>query len=122
VLVWLQVIPPPVSPAHRLEEAFIIGVASYLPWKYIAGVLLALHLLNTYIYFGKHPLWAYVNATAKTLLSPLHPLPLRLDKVDFAPVAGIILIFLFAHLAQYGIKLELLHLPGLQDLYERLPW
>jgi len=122
VLTWLQVIPPPASPAHRAEEALIIGLGSYLPWKYLAGVLLALHLLNNYIYFGKHPMWAYVNTTAGTLLSPLRAIPLRLDKADFAPVAGIILIFLFAHLAQYGIKLNSFHLPGLLDLYERLPW
>ena len=78
--------------------------------------------MNTYIYFGKHPLWAYVNATARTLLSPLRAIPLRLDKADFAPVVGIILIFLFAHLAQNGIKLKQLTIPGLQDLYERLPF
>jgi uncharacterized protein YggT (Ycf19 family) len=122
VLTWLQVIPEPVSPAHRLEEALVIGLGSYLAWKYIAGVLLALHLLNSYIYFGKHPLWAYVNAAAQTLLSPLRPLPLRVGRVDFAPVVGMVLIFLFAHFAQYGLKTHWFNLPGLVECYGRLPW
>jgi hypothetical protein len=129
---WLH--PRPVmSAAHRLEEALVIGLGSYLAWKYIAGALLVLHLLNSYIYFGKHPLWAYVNATAQTLLSPLRAVPLRAGKADFAPVVGMVLIFLFAHFAQYGIKTPgrtgehgqrlppLIEIPGLVDLYARLP-
>jgi len=103
LLAWLQVIPEPVSPAYRLEEALIIGLGSYLAWKYLIGVLLVLHLLNSYIYFGKHPFWAYVNAEARTLLSPLRVVPLRAGKVDFAPVMGIVLVFLMAELAGRGL-------------------
>jgi uncharacterized protein YggT (Ycf19 family) len=133
LLAWLQIIPEPVSPAHRIEEALVIGLGGYLTWKYLIGVLLVLHLLNSYIYFGKHPFWAYVNAEARTLLSPLHRVPLRLDKVDFAPVVGIVLVFLFAHFAQNGIKSSariseygqrlppLIEIPGLVDIYGKLP-
>jgi uncharacterized protein YggT (Ycf19 family) len=103
LLAWLQVIPQPVSPAHRIEESLVIGLGSYLTWKYLAGALLALHLLNSYIYFGKHPFWAYVNAEARVLLSPLRALPLRAGKVDFAPVLGIALVFLAAELAGRGL-------------------
>jgi uncharacterized protein YggT (Ycf19 family) len=103
LLVWLQVIPPLVSPAHRIEESLVIGLGSYLTWKYLIGALLVLHLLNSYIYFGKHPFWTYVNAEAQTLLSPLRALPLRAGKVDFAPVVGIALVFLAAELAGRGL-------------------
>jgi uncharacterized protein YggT (Ycf19 family) len=112
LLVRFQVIPEPVSAAHRLEESLIIGLGSYLLWKYIAGALLALHLLNSYIYFGKHPFWGYVNAEAQTLLTPLHALPLRVGRVNFAPVVGIVLVFLVAGLAGHGLEL----------LYEKLPF
>jgi uncharacterized protein YggT (Ycf19 family) len=108
----LQVIPQPVSPAHRLEAALVIGLGGYLAWKYLAGALLALHLLNSYIYFGKHPVWAYVNAEARALLSPLRPVPLRVGKADFAPVVGIALVFLAAELAGRGLVL----------LYGKLPF
>jgi uncharacterized protein YggT (Ycf19 family) len=112
LLAWLQVIPKPVSPAHRLEEALVIGLGSYLAWKYVIGALLVLHLLNSYIYFGKHPFWAYVNAEARTLLSPLRTVPLRAGKVDFAPVVGIALAFLATELAGRGLLL----------LYGKLPF
>jgi uncharacterized protein YggT (Ycf19 family) len=87
------------SAAQRIEEALVIGLGSYLVWKFLIGALLALHLLNSYIYFGKNPFWNYVNATAQTLLQPLEKIPLRVGKVDFAPVVGIALVFLIAGLA-----------------------
>jgi uncharacterized protein YggT (Ycf19 family) len=99
------------SMAYRIEEALVIALGSYLAWKYLIGALLVLHLLNSYIYFGKHPFWGYVNAGAQTLLSPLRALPLRVGKADFAPVVGIVLVFLAAELAGRGLVL----------LYERLP-
>jgi uncharacterized protein YggT (Ycf19 family) len=112
LLAWLQVIPPLVSPVHRIEESLVIGLGSYLAWKYIIGVLLVLHLLNSYIYFGKHPFWTYVNAEAQTLLSPLRTVPLQAGKADFAPVVGIVLVFLAAELAGRGLVL----------LYGKLPF
>jgi uncharacterized protein YggT (Ycf19 family) len=100
LLGWLQVIPLPVSAIHRLAESLVIGLSSYLAWEFVAVALLVLHLLNSYIYFGRQPFWNYVNAEAQTLLSPLKKIPLRAGKADFAPVVGIALVFLLAGLAQ----------------------
>jgi uncharacterized protein YggT (Ycf19 family) len=95
---WLH--PKPAMPAaHRIEESLIIALGSYLVWKFLMAALLALHLLNSYIYFGKNAFWNYVNATAKQLLRPLEKIPLRAGRADFAPVAGIALVFLLAGLA-----------------------
>jgi len=99
VLVWLHIIPPPVSPARQIAASLVIALGSYLAWKFLIAVLLVLHLLNSYIYFGKHPFWNYVNATAKKLLRPLEKIPLRAGKADFAPVVGVALVFLLAGLA-----------------------
>jgi uncharacterized protein YggT (Ycf19 family) len=109
---WLRIIPPFVSPAHRVEVALVIGAGVYLAWKFIAGGLLGLHLLSSYIYFGKHPFWSYVNAMAQNLLAPLAKIPLRVGKADFAPVVGIALVFLLAT----GIG------RGLGWLYTKLPF
>jgi uncharacterized protein YggT (Ycf19 family) len=100
------------SMAHRIEESLIIGLGSYLTWKFVAAALLTLHLLNTYIYFGRHPFWNYVNAAAQTLLSPLRKIPLRAGKVDFAPIMGITIVFFLAELAERGLV----------SLYARLPF
>jgi len=99
-LTWLAIIPRPVSARHRLEESVVIGLAGYLVWKFIAAALLALHLVNTYVYFGKHPFWNYVNATAQKLTAPLRKIPLRTGRVDFAPLVEIAAIFLAAELAE----------------------
>ena len=107
---WLHP-KPAMSAAHRVEEALVIGLGSYLVWKFLIGALLVLHLLGSYIYFGKHPFWKYVDATAQTLLQPLEKIPLRAGKADFAPVVGIALVFLFAELAGRGLVW----------LYARLP-
>jgi uncharacterized protein YggT (Ycf19 family) len=111
LLEWCGIIPGPILTAQRIEQSLVIGLGSYLSWKYIAGVLLALHLLNSYIYFGKHPFWSYVNAEARMLLWPLRAVPLCVGKVDFAPVAGIVLVFLFAELAERGLIALYLRLP-----------
>jgi uncharacterized protein YggT (Ycf19 family) len=110
-LSWLSIFPQPLSEMHRAEEALIIGLNSYLLWKFPVAALLAAHLLNTYIYFGKHPLWNYVKAASQTLLAPLEKIPLQIGNVDFAPVVGIALTFLIAELAGRGLVFLYAHVP-----------
>ena len=106
-LTWLLqargLMPRPVSGAHRLAQAALVGLSAYVTWKYLVVGLLGLHLVNSYIFFGQHAIWNYANATARRLLAPLRPLPLRVGKVDFAPVVGIALVFVAAHFAEMGL-------------------
>jgi uncharacterized protein YggT (Ycf19 family) len=107
----IQILPPAAA-AWRFQQALVIGADSYLTWKYPLGAILLLHLLNSYVYFGKHPFWKYVNATAQTILRPLEKIPLRAGKVDFAPVLALAILFFAAELAGRGLGL----------LYARLPF
>lgn len=111
LLVWLQIIPRP-STAWRIEESFIIASQGYLLWQFPIAAILVLHLLNSYIYFGRHPIWTYIEATAQTLLRPLKGIYLRIGKVDFAPLLGIVVVFLIARLAGWGVSV----------LYKRLSY
>jgi hypothetical protein len=112
LLAWLQIIPQP-SPARRIEEALIIAMQGYLLWQYPIAAILVLYLLNSYIYFGRHPVWNYVGGTAQTLLRPLKIIPfLRIGKVDFKPVVGIALVFLIAQLAEWGVVVLYKRLSG----------
>jgi uncharacterized protein YggT (Ycf19 family) len=111
LLAWWTIVPQPVSALHRVEESLVIGLGSYLAWKFAAGALLILYLLNSYIYFGKHPFWNYVTNEAQTLLRPLQIIPLRAGKVDFAPVVGIALVFLLGELAERCLAALYLRLP-----------
>src|SRR6185312_12125677 len=65
LLVWLQIIPPTVSELRRVGQALIVGLGSYLVWEYFAVGLLILHLLNSYIYFGKNPFLDFANVEAQ---------------------------------------------------------
>ncbi|MGH7951260.1 MAG: hypothetical protein ACREFE_04990 [Limisphaerales bacterium] len=112
LLEWLQIIPKSISAAQRIEESLVIGLSSYLVWKFVIGALLVLHLLNSYIYFGKSPVWNYINAASQTLLWPLRKIPLIVGKVDFSPAVEIAIVFFVAELAERGLVF----------LYGRLPF
>ena len=130
VLWWLAswplatwaIVPKPVSAAHRFEQACVIGLGSYLVWKYVIALVLGLYLLNSYIYFGRHPFWAYIAAAAQPLLRPLRALPLRFSRFDFAPVVAMVLVLFIAQSLERGVTFfGHTHVPGLRDLYMKLP-
>jgi uncharacterized protein YggT (Ycf19 family) len=109
--VALGILRPTVSGAHRIEQAVIIGLSAYLSWKYLIGAFLLLRLLSSYVYLGGNSFWKFVETIGRRLVAPLNWLPLRIAKVDFAPVVGIALVFLVSEFAQRGLT----------ALYSRLP-
>lgn len=111
VLEIADILPRPDTWQIRVEEAALIGLSTYLTWRYLLGGLLLLHLVNSHIYLGKHPFWSFVSATATTALAPLRVIPLRLAKMDFSPVVGIAIVFLAGEAYQRLLT----------KLYERLP-
>jgi uncharacterized protein YggT (Ycf19 family) len=111
---WLldrQGVLTPISMAGRFQQALVLGINSYLLWKFPLGAILLLHLLNSYIYFGKHPFWKYISATAQTILRPMEKIPLRIGRVDFAPLLALAILFFVTELASRGLI----------ALYARLP-
>jgi hypothetical protein len=127
-----SLIPSPGSEMVRLAQAGLVGLGSYLAWKYLVLALLGLHLLHNHVYFGPNPLWSFVDQAARLLLAPLRFLPLRLARLDLAPVVGIGLVLLFTHGAEHGLRPPGKHdeqgrpmppaveIPGLVDLYRRV--
>ena len=111
LLGWMQLSPAPNSVAHWLEQSVVVGLGSYQVWKYPLVALLLLHLVNSYVYFGKHPFWNYVKVTAQTILHPLRKIPLQVGKVDFAPVLGIVIIFLAAKVLGWSLNWLFVRLP-----------
>jgi uncharacterized protein YggT (Ycf19 family) len=92
LLTRLAIVPPVKHFSQLVAQAAIIGAGTYLSWKYMIIGVLCLHMLNSYVYLGDHPMWNYINVTARHLLYPLRPLPLRLGKIDLLPLVGILLI------------------------------
>lgn len=138
VLWWLlswplarwDLIPRPVSETSRLTQSALVGLSTYFALKYLIVALLAAYLLHNYLYFGRHVIWNFVDETARRLLGPLRLL--RVGKVDLAPLAGIVLVSLFAQFAEHGVRSPMQfdingrpeppawEIPGLRGLYERV--
>ena len=104
LLAWIGILPRTASMGALFKQGLLIGVGACLVWKYVMAAALSLYFLNSYVYFGRHPLWSFASQTSRRLLAPLRWLPLKLGRMDFAPVAGIVLIFLAATLVEKGFK------------------
>jgi hypothetical protein len=111
LLAKLDFILPARSPNHILQQALVVGLASFLVWKYLLVGLLLLHLLATYVYLGHSPFWTFINLTGRNLLRPLSWIPWRVGRVDPAPLVGAALILFLAELAYRSLP----------SLYQRLP-
>lgn len=110
-LVGLRLLPPAESLIHLVEQAAVVGLGVYLAWEYLILGILLLHLLNTYIYFGAWPFWTFIDNSARQILKLIAWIPLRVGKIDFAPLVAMAVV-MFA--AEYGGR-------GLVWLYQCLP-
>jgi uncharacterized protein YggT (Ycf19 family) len=125
-------LPEPGTITQRLGQSLMVGAGSYLCWKFFIAGLLALYFVSSYVFFGRHPFWQHLNEIGGQLLTPLRWLPLRISRVDFSPLVGIVLILLIAHAIEHGVRTprrfdakgkELprrVEIPGLVDLYRRV--
>ena len=111
MLVAWGLLPRPLSSNHSLQQAAVIGLCAYLSWKWLLVSVLFVHLINSYVYLGRWAFWQYMSQTGRHLLRPLQWLPLRLGKVDFSPIAGMLFVLIAAQFATRG----------LHALYRRLP-
>jgi uncharacterized protein YggT (Ycf19 family) len=64
---------------------------------YLIMVLLALYLLNSFVYFGEWTFWKTVDESGKRLLTPLRILPWETRKMDFAPIVALAIAYGLSH-------------------------
>ncbi len=106
----LQLAAPASSFAQLAKQGLVMGLSAWLPWAYLSAGVFVLHFLASYVYFGSAPFWNFISATARQLLRPLAALPLRVGKLDLAPLLGLALMVAV-----------IIYAPrGLTWLYERL--
>jgi uncharacterized protein YggT (Ycf19 family) len=98
--VRLGIVPVPGSAMHVWQQGVVLGLTSALAWEFLILAICALYLLNSYIYFGESPFWSYVHVTGSNLFQPLRRIPLRIGKVDLAPVLGMALVLVVSHWAR----------------------
>ncbi len=100
---------------HLVAQGLLIGLSSLFSLKYLIPPLLFLHMVASYVYFGMSPFWDFVGTTSRHLLVPLNRLPLRIGKVDFTPLAGIIVTLLLLHALPEFVLAKL-------NAYDRTIW
>jgi uncharacterized protein YggT (Ycf19 family) len=107
VLVRTGTIKATQSTLHMLEQASLVGGGVFLTLKFLLPAFLFLHVITSYVYLGTSAFWDFIAVTARNLLHPLNRLPLRLGKVDFAPLIEILLIVLLLHALPVFIQIQL---------------
>ena len=78
----------------------------------VMSVFLALHLISSYVYFGDHAVWSFIDRTAKVYLSPLRRFPLMFGRFDFAPILGILVFWFLNWIGDISIRWVWEQLPG----------
>jgi len=94
LLVRLEVLNKARSIVPLFEQGTLIGLSLFFTLKYPLPIFLFLYLIASYIYLGRNPVWDFVASTSRSLLAPLSRFPLQLARLDLAPVAGVLLLFL----------------------------
>jgi uncharacterized protein YggT (Ycf19 family) len=94
LLLWRIDLVPRVPAWHLLAQGAVIGLSAYFALKFLVVGFLALYVLNSYVYLGDSAFLNFVNTTTNGMLRPLRRLPLRVGRVDLAPLAGMALVLL----------------------------
>lgn len=97
LLAHFGIVNRPWSFLHLLEQGLLIGGALFFNLKFLFPPFLLLHLVASYVYLGNSPVWDFVSNTARNILIPFRGLPLRIAKLDLAPLAGLALVLFFLH-------------------------
>lgn len=101
------VVIPSQEYSQILEQGLLLTLTLVLSLKYLLPVFLILEMVAAHVYLGMNPVWSFVTITSKNILRPLSPLPLRLAKVDLAPITATILILVLLHWLPQAIQNEL---------------
>ena len=89
---------------HLFGQAGLVGIETYLSLKQLLPAILLLHLVSSYVFLGNNPFWDFIGITGRKILRPLNGIPLRYRRVDFAPLAGIVLILLLLEVLPRAVE------------------
>lgn len=70
----------------------------------VMASVLALYLIYSYVHFGDHAVWPFIDRIAKVYLSPLRRFPLMFGRFDFAPICGILVLWFLNWIGDRGIR------------------
>ncbi len=92
-LEWMKTIGVLSLPSDNLLLLPLLVTLDLQAMVYLTMLLLALYLLNSYVYFGEHNLWRNVDESGRRLLMPLRPVRMVVGKIDLAPVLALGILY-----------------------------
>jgi hypothetical protein len=107
LLLKAGVVDPARSWTILVEQGLLLGICPFVTLKFLLPPILLLHLITTYVFLGSNAGWDFISGTANRLLSPLRLLPLRIARLDIAPLVGMALLLLLLHWLPNFLQLKL---------------
>lgn len=107
LLAGVGLIQPASSPGRLALQGLLLAAGPVLSLKHLVPALLFVHFVTNHIHFGNSPLWEFPGVAGRNLLRPLRSLPLQTRRMDFAPLAGIVLCLLLLHSLPQWVLLKL---------------
>jgi uncharacterized protein YggT (Ycf19 family) len=102
-MVRTGLLPAQISAGRIVEQGILLSIATVLLWKHVLLGILVAHLANSYLYLGDATLWQFASDIAGRLLRPLQRLPLRIGRMDFAPLIAISLVIAASEALQFWL-------------------
>ncbi len=93
LLVQAGLVPGGGSFGSAIQQACLIGAASVTVWEPLLFGILFIHVINSYVHIGRSPLLDFASDTARNILSVLRSVPLCWNRIDFAPVVMMAMIW-----------------------------
>lgn len=103
---------PQESVSTLLWQSPFVAASLGCSFLLVMAAVLALHFINSYVYFGEHAVWPFIDRTAKVYLSPFRRFPLMLGRFDFSPILGILAFWFLNWIGDRGIRWFWEQLPG----------
>ncbi len=106
-----EALPAKWSFSVLLMQSPFVAASLWLRFLLVMIAVLVLHFINSYVYLGRHMVWPFIDRTAKVYLSPFRVFPLLLGRFDFAPILGILALWLLYHFGDGGLRWAVERLP-----------
>lgn len=101
-LVYLELLPEQESVLHWFQQALVLGLASFLAWKWLLISIALLYWLEQHVYLGKQPFWKLVRESGGKTLKPMKGV-LSWNRFDLTPALFTVLIFFLAKAVESGL-------------------
>ena len=103
LLEWQHLVPPTRAGWPLAVQSMIMGVAVWLPIRWIVMCVLLLRFVHNYVYLGEHSVWTLVQTIGRRLQYPLSWIPARLGRMDLVPLLACGLYWFLGELANRGL-------------------